>query len=665
MIFVVFSLYLLRDAFYRWDGFRYYASFVDFIPSVALVSILWTLVAAFIALVVFVSLRILEILCKPVGLRFKFEYLVMFPFVLLLSTGVVYGVKQLYRPEVSFVRSILLYVFFASIFLTWIFRSKARRLSDFIEERITPLVWLFGVFVMISVPLVAYHTWLKQPVEKKSHAISVSLGKGEERPNIILITFDALSARNMSVYGYHRDTTPFISEWAKNASVFKWVEAESGYTIPTTTSLMTGKRVWTHQRYHLDDARRPVKGSTENLAYVLKNNGYYNMAFIANILASVDALGIADSFDVAPLAVEFSNPVTLRKIVEKYMYILFGEKIRLYNWIVKEDFILGEYLEVLSRDVYTTTVPPEKAFNRFLEIIDSNPPEPFFAWIHLLPPHGPYLPPKPYMGLFNSSSTLNSRKSQWRERDKKIFMYCHGQISLQEIQKIISILEARYDEFIRYCDKEFEHFISQLKRRNKLEDTVIIISSDHGEAFRPYHVGHGGEFRENIARCHATQRCCKWLYGGGLSEEITRIPLIIKEPGQTQGRVINDLVEQIDIPATILDLAGIPIPSWMEGRSLVPLLRGGDLPSRPAFSMSLLRNPARGQKITKGIFVVWEGDYKLAYNTENGEVMLFNLKKDPYNVNNIFDDKPDIGRHLLELIKENLKTVNERIGIEE
>jgi len=476
LVFVVFSLYLLGDAFYRWDGFRYYASFTEFIPSVALASILWSLVAVFVALTAFVILGLLEALGRSIRLGLGFEHFLMFSCVLALCTGVVYGLKQLYWPEVSFVRTILMYVIFVSLFITWLFRGRALWLSDFIQDRVTPLVWIFGIFVMLSPLLVIYHTWLRHGMGKTSHVVSVPKGQ-VKRPNIILITFDALTARNMSVYGYHRDTTPFIREWAETASLFTRVEAESGYTIPTTTSLMTGKRVWTHQRYHLDDAQRPVRSETENLAYVLKNNGYYNMAFVANILASVRSMGIADSFDIAPLAVEFSEPVTLRKVMEKHLYRWFGGKIRLYNWIVKEDFVLGEYLELLSRDVYTTTFPPSKAFNRFLEVINDNPSRPFFAWIHLFPPHGPYLPPKPYMGLFDPTSRLGSRKTQWRERDKSVSMFLSGRLSAQEVQPVIDTLEARYDEFIRYCDKQFEDFIYALKKRGRLKDTIIILSS--------------------------------------------------------------------------------------------------------------------------------------------------------------------------------------------
>ncbi|GBE17351.1 hypothetical protein BMS3Abin15_01193 [bacterium BMS3Abin15] len=120
-------------------------------------------------------------------------------------------------------------------------------------------------------------------------------------------------------------------------------------------------------------------------------------------------------------------------------------------------------------------------------------------------------------------------------------------------------------------------------------------------------------------------------------------------------------LEQIDIPATILDLVNIDIPLWMEGRSLVPLMRGGKLPQRPAFSMNFDGNRSRGHQIARGSISVWEGDYKLTHYLEKRESILFNLKQDSEEMSNLFDKEPKIGQHLLGLIQDNLKKANNRI----
>jgi len=191
-----------------------------------------------------------------------------------------------------------------------------------------------------------------------------------------------------------------------------------------------------------------------------------------------------------------------------------------------------------------------------------------------------------------------------------------------EVKRKVQLLRDYYDEFILYCDKQFEIFISQLHKRKWSKNTVIIISSDHGESF------------EHDYYLHKPTH---------LYEQVTHIPLIIKEHDQTMGQVIDDIVEQIDIPATILGLADIPAPSWMEGRSLLPLMRNSELPAKTAIAMSLYKNVPT-EPIKKGIIAAWEGDYKLIHYLDNNKSLLFNLKKDPDELTNLFEKEPVIGQ---------------------
>jgi arylsulfatase A-like enzyme len=610
----------MRDIFFRWDGFRFVASFLEYIPAVALISILWTIVSFLTTIFGWISFWLFERLFHLLGLRIRRDHLLLYGVIFSLLGAVTWKAKKLLWVDVQTSYQLKMIVLASVVLLsvcpTWMLRNKANHWWKIIQGRITPLVWLFGIWVMLSVPQVVYHAIIKKEVNNISSQVSKGFADEGNRPNIVLVTFDALTSRDMSVYGYHRETTPFISKWAEEASLFTRLEAEGNHTGTTVTSIMTGKRAWTHQTYHVFELSRPIRGDIENLSLQLKNSGYYSIGFVVNPYVAIKRLGMSKSFDVAPLPSEFWESNGLGGDIEIMLHRLFGDKIKLYLWILQHNFVPGDLLNKSLKYISGEPLidfPPAKAFNRFLSILDNASPEPFFAWIHLFPPHDPYTPPDPYRGIFHDKQT--ETENDFISRDS-------------------------YDEYIRYCDREFENFITQLTKRNKLKNSIIILSADHGESFEHNYAQHGGPH---------------------LYEQVTHIPLIIKEPGQTEGHIIHDLVEQVDVPATILDFANIAVPSWMEGRSLVPLMRGKKISSKPAFSMNFEKNPSRGHQISKGTIAVWEGNYKLIHYLEDNKSLLFNLKDDPDELHNFIDTKPDITLHLLDLIKANLKRANERI----
>ncbi len=639
LIFVSFFLYITGDAFYRWDGFSFYASFSEFLPSVAFVSILYSISAGVTSFLIWLPLKAFQWFCRRMGWRINAENVLIFVFCFVLLAGITWAGKKILIGGSSTLQmklAVLLCVAIASFFLTWIFHGKLNT----INERITPLVWLFSIILILSVPMVTYHIWIEDSdtVSKESSQASEA---DKSRPNIILVTFDALTARDMSAYGYKRPTTPFISKWSKSASLFIQAEADSNITAPSTASLMTGKRSWTHQVYHMPEHSKPVKSNSENLALMLKKNNYYTIADVANPAAIPEVLGISKGFDY----IRYFNEGPYYK---EWLYKLTKGKIRLYDWILQGRWTPGFILKYIVTHQYTQKLFRERTFikikspyhfNRFLSL--NSFPEPFFAWIHVMPPHDPYSPAKPYLGMFEAPPK-EGRFNQYDAKKKIKAALREHQRFTQEVQPLVYKLRALYDEYIRSCDKEFEEFIAALAKKGFLKNTVIILSSDHGESFENKNFMHGGR---------------------QFQEQVTHVPLIIKEPGQVKGQVINDLVAHIDIPATIINLANLSVPSWMEGRSLVPLLRGEKLSSEPVFSMNFQMNRSRGHPITKGSIAVWEEEYKLIHHLEKNKSLLFNLKEDPGEINNLFDKESEIGKHLLTLIQDRLNQANKKMSM--
>jgi hypothetical protein len=165
MIFVLFSLYLLGDAFYRWDGIRMYASFVDYFPSVALAAIIWSILAVLTAIIVWLPLKAIKRMCAFVGINVTTYHFVFYSGVFVTFIAAAWIGKKLiwsdFQTSFQLKLVLMIVLLLISIPVTWLLRDKAALWIKAVQERITPLLWLFGFFVILSFPLAVINTWGK------------------------------------------------------------------------------------------------------------------------------------------------------------------------------------------------------------------------------------------------------------------------------------------------------------------------------------------------------------------------------------------------------------------------------------------------------------------------------------------------------------------------
>ena len=640
--FVLFTLQFVKDAFYRWDGYSYYMTFREFLPDLSLSFLLWTIPGILIAVVLWVSSICIAMAIKKLRLEHVTAVFVITLCFLLVK-------HSFFRW--SFAKVPLAVIVLAGIvtaaFIVWFLRKRIQKLLDEINSRLTPLVWIFAFLFIIALPLSIPSVLRTEPPNADNvPAQSTRKATDIQRPNIILVTWDTATALNMGMYGYSRPTTPFLSEWAKEAVVFNRAYSSANWTIPAVMSLMTGQRVSTHKVWY-EAYNFPVPDYAENLPDVLRDNGYSVYGFVQSNFAHPNTLGFGKSFIVKDKANSFfahpkgsvhhSDFFRKRRIVLSFM--------RMYPFIPVDDIyarisLIG--VEETGHNVSAegdkpfrvTPFPPELAYDRFLDYLPSSDQkksgdtvqEPFFAWIHVYPPHAPYMPPEPFLGMFGDAEELKLPK-YWASLDE------YG----PEEKSQVEIKRNRYDELIVYSDDRLRTFMTELSKRIDLSSTVIIFSADHGESFSHGHQGHGGPH---------------------MYEAFVNIPLIIKMPVQTNGSVIDMIVEQTDIAPTILDIAGIAVPAWMEGRSLLPLIQGKSLDARPAYSIQFIRNRSFGHPITKGTIAVWEGDYKLIYYIEDKKTLLFNTRTDPGELQNLSQTEPEIRKRFVTFVEEYLDRIN-------
>ncbi|MBI5056271.1 MAG: sulfatase [Nitrospirae bacterium] len=511
-----------------------------------------------------------------------------------------------------------------------------------IYDLITPLVWIFAFLFIFAVPF-SFFTFARA-VTKADYVSNGAqvFSTDKNRPNIIFVSMDALGARDMQLYGYNRPTTPFITEWARNAVVFKRAYASSNWTPPATMSMMTGQRPWIHKNWHLMYLY-PFRHYEQNLPKLLKDDGYATYAFVQNFNATADSHGIGYAFlsNEQYFTFLYRPPGIEGNIYRKIDFLLDKTNSPIaVEWVLKHPLLP---IWLVQSDTDKTTTPPEMVYDSFLKHISIHPRQPFFAWLHLEMPHFPFLPQKPYMGMFGDGDKFNTEQKQ--VDTGLLGKCCFG----PERQKEVDILKKRQDEFILYGDQQFKLFLSRLAETVDMSNTIIFFSSDHGTSMSRGYIGHGN-YR--------------------LYENVTNIPLIIKMPDTNNrykginGTVIDVPVEQIDIAPTILELAGIPAPKWMEGRSLLSRMEGKFVEPRPVFSMELGRNSAiiSDPLLTKYSIAIWDGDYKLIYYSgwEGKKTELFNLSTDPGETKNIFHEKPEMAKRFLKQIESGLSQATKR-----
>ncbi len=446
------------------------------------------------------------------------------------------------------------------------------------------------------------------------------------RPNIVLLTLDALSAEHMSLYGAARPTTPQLDAFARAATTFDHAYADGNYTTPGIASILTGTRPWTNRALQLQ-AWPDARSRATSLPALLHGAGYRTGYVSTNSAAGAAKNGFGADFEFAvrdrirdpdlctdalSADLRYACPVASMPLLAALADLLLPRPVR-DNWH------------------YDPRLAIEPAL-AWLQHVDRS--RPIFLWVHLFPPHSPYAAPAPWLGHFDSSPqarTIASTEPHWAYTMRSV------------PPALAHTLEARYDESVLYADHYAGEF---LQRALQLlgPDTALVVTADHGESFRHGYGAHTGP---------------------GLFDEIIHVPLIIKLPNQTQAIRCPTVVEQVDITPTLAQLAGVrATPPLWEGRSLLGVWGYGGvdaLPPKPVFSMNFEQNRRYG-RLTTGSVAVVDGRWKLVHYLGHPHYpqmpplhdALYDLAADPAENRNLAAAQPAEVAQLRGLIAEEL-----------
>ncbi|MEZ4970223.1 MAG: arylsulfatase [Flavobacteriaceae bacterium] len=440
-------------------------------------------------------------------------------------------------------------------------------------------------------------------------------------PNIVFIFPDQLRSDYIGTGGNNVAYTPHMDRMAREGALFSRAYSASPTCLPARAALLTGMGPWKNGL--LSYAPIATKYKFE-MPQMLRDAGYYTFATGKLHFKPIGHGDLHVKLD------QLDNSKFMHGFHEIKLCEGWGHPQNAYNKWFKENApnwaIDGTGLG--PTDHRTGIYPYPEEFhptawtaNQAIAFIDNNDGEaPFFLKIAFHRPHPPFDPPKRWLDFYKSREIPKAIVGHWSEM--KYGKFNQAPMPDQQLNaprgsysdSIVRDSREGYLAAISFLDEQIGNILTALERKGELENTLIVISSDHGDMMGDHHL-----WRKS------------YPYEGSAG-----VPMIIRWPQSmalkaSRGQVIKELVELRDILPTFLDIAGMEVPSEMDGRSMMPLIEGNKKGWRKVLDME------HGQCYWKENR--WTGltdkRYKYIYYSVTGEEELFDLKKDPGEKNNL------------------------------
>lgn len=419
------------------------------------------------------------------------------------------------------------------------------------------------------------------------------VGRSAPGLSLLLITVDTLRADRLSLMGNARNTSPSIDAWASDGVVFDLAYAPRGQTWSSLTSLFTGKYPIAHGVRTNGDQ---LRAEHQTLAEWLKAEGFATGAFITNMGEAPNR-----GFDEKAIFRDPSRPQ--------------------FEW-------------------------DREAVRRTIGFLEQHRGERFFAWIHLMDPHEPYLPPPPYDAWVGDYAGPYTGRSDQLDR-----VALDPSLPFDARDK--AAILALYDGQIGSTDAQVARLLAALAKLGLDGETLVILTSDHGEELLDH----------NRYAFHSAS----------IYDAVLRVPLVVKLPGRIGGgRRIAAAVELIDVPPTVFDLLSLPVPPAIQGESLVPLLDGTRAERRKREAFFEWSPPGRQRRhgAADRVFALRQGKWKLVSNPGGlrpwnrpypqvpgsgfslARIELYDLEADPHETRNLAAAEPEVVSRLTAVLED-------------
>ena len=439
-----------------------------------------------------------------------------------------------------------------------------------------------------------------------------------KKPNIVILVWDAVRAKNLPFYGYHRNTTPFLQSIEKDFAIYQNAISSSYWTLPSITSLFTGMYTSRHGLLVDNDTIDP---SIDLLACILGEEGYSCGAFNRNPYVS-DYTGldtgfheyVSDAKCVWDYLKKFEQKVKKRfstdpRFVSEKDDSLFTDTFqnRMFNAMKHMPDTLADSGSGRMARLFSKWIRQKKAQNK-----------PIFAFFQSIETHSPYRAPLLYSLKYLSLHGLYRKMFI----NQNHMSYLLGRTAMTESD--FGILRCAYDNSILYSDEITRRIIQTLKNENLYDDTLLIVMADHGESIGEHNL---------------------MFHVWSLYDDLIKVPLFIKYPKDVGiTGTISKIVQNVDILPTILALLGKHnhrVCARLQGNSLVDTSIANRDPDIAVSELIKAFGPdkiAYRSKLTqydRRLLSLRTASEKIIYSSR-GDHEFYDLLNDPEELKNLF-----------------------------
>lgn len=386
-----------------------------------------------------------------------------------------------------------------------------------------------------------------------------------KKPHIIFLVLDTHRVERMSVYGYKKDTTPSLGEFAEGATVFDWAIAPAPWTVPSHASMFTGLYPTVHQTTQSFTA---LPKNIPTLAEILAQNGYETVGFCNNPLVGVLDNGLKRGFNrfynysgTIPDIPRIGDPTAMKRL-----QLWLNETLQRVTVPIERQF--GQSPLLLKLATMPIFVPiwsrtfnfkgnTKRSLSDIVQYIryhfSTQPEKPLFMFINMMETHLPYYPPKNIIDKWVPYFKKDSEARAFIQKfNTESYRWMAPMIEpFTEMQH--TVLSDMYDAEVAYLDRQLRRLLRYLKRSGQAENTMVIVVSDHGESIGEHEfMGHAFV----------------------IYNELVRVPFFIRYPAMfPAGKRVGHNISTRRIFHTVLEAAGIDFEAYGQRASELSLAR--------------------------------------------------------------------------------------------